>query len=126
MSYLYDNYKERFMDSSMTRVESVPGVFAEYTYTHDEDFTLVAGVRADQHQLYGMQVTPRLHLRYQPFPKTTLRFSGGMRGSAGESHVPSIIWIDSFGSERVSMAQISASRSETSMSSSVTMIYLDA
>src|SRR5689334_20445881 len=33
------------------------------------------------------------------------RFSGDSRGSAGESHEPSMNWIDSFGSVRVSIAQ---------------------
>ena len=32
------------------------------------------------------------------------RFSGERRGSAGESHDPSMNWIDSFGSVRVSIA----------------------
>src|SRR5262249_502800 len=32
------------------------------------------------------------------------RFSGGSRGSAGESHEPVMKWIDSIGSVRVSMA----------------------
>src|SRR4029077_1716954 len=54
------------------------------------------------------------------------RFSGDSRGSAGESHEPSMNWIDSFGSVRVSIAQIRCSRLVTSTSSSVTMMYFDA
>ncbi len=76
-SYLYDNYNEKFVDTSFTRIESVPGVFAEYTYTHAENFSLVAGLRADYHNNYGLFYTPRLHLRYSPGKKTTLRLSGG-------------------------------------------------
>jgi outer membrane receptor for ferrienterochelin and colicins len=77
LSYLLDDYKESFNDSAFYRTESVPGVFAEYTYTHLENFSVVAGVREDYHSLYGLQFTPRLHLRYNPSKNTTLRLSGG-------------------------------------------------
>jgi len=76
-SYMLDAYSERFNDSAFARTESIPGVFAEYTYTHAENFSLVAGVREDHHTAYGFQFTPRLHLRYNPGKKTTLRLSGG-------------------------------------------------
>lgn len=76
-SYLYDDYNEKFLDTAFARTESVPGVFAEYTYTHTEKISLVAGVRADMHNLHGIFYTPRLHMRYSPGKKTTLRLSGG-------------------------------------------------
>jgi outer membrane receptor for ferrienterochelin and colicins len=76
-SYLLDDYKESYNDSAFARTESVPGVFAEYTYTHPDNFSLVAGVRADYHNLYGLFYTPRLHLRYNVTKKTTLRLSAG-------------------------------------------------
>lgn len=76
-SYMLDDYSERFNDSAFARTESIPGVFAEYTYTHAENFSMVAGVREDHHTAYGFQFTPRLHLRYNPGRKTTLRLSGG-------------------------------------------------
>jgi outer membrane receptor for ferrienterochelin and colicin len=38
---------------------------------------MVAGIRADQHNLAGLQITPRLHLKYDPFEKTAIRISGG-------------------------------------------------
>jgi outer membrane receptor for ferrienterochelin and colicins len=76
-SYLLDDYSESYNDSAFARTESVPGVFAEYTYTHPDNFSLVAGVRADYHNLYGLFYTPRLHLRYNVTKKTTLRFSAG-------------------------------------------------
>ena len=76
-SYLLDDYSESYNDSAFARTESVPGVFAEYTYTHPDNFSLVAGIRADYHNLYGLFYTPRLHLRYNVTKKTTLRFSAG-------------------------------------------------
>jgi outer membrane receptor for ferrienterochelin and colicin len=75
--YLLDNYSESYNDSAFARTESVPGVFAEYTFTHPDNFSLVAGVRADYHNLYGVFYTPRLHLRYNVTKKTTLRLSAG-------------------------------------------------
>src|SRR5882757_6547125 len=54
------------------------------------------------------------------------RFSGDSRGSAGESHEPSMNWIDSFGSVRVSIAHSRWSRLVTSTSSSTTTMYFDA
>ncbi len=77
VNYIYDNYHEKFIDSTLKRTEQVPGVFAEYTYTHGDDFSLVAGARADYHTLFGIQYTPRLHIRYSITKSTTLRLSGG-------------------------------------------------
>ena len=77
LNYIYDNYNEKFNDSTFKRTEEVPGVFGEYTYTHAENFSLVAGIRADNHNLYGLQYTPRLHIRINPTKSTTLRLSGG-------------------------------------------------
>jgi outer membrane receptor for ferrienterochelin and colicin len=76
-SYLYDDYNEKFNDSLFGRTESVPGVFGEYTYTHPDNFSLVAGIRGDYHNMYGLFYTPRLHLRYAATKKTTLRLSAG-------------------------------------------------
>jgi outer membrane receptor for ferrienterochelin and colicin len=77
LSYVYDDYHEKFMDTVYLRTESVPGAFAEYTYTHADKFSLVAGIRGDYHNLYGFFCTPRLHMRYNVTKKTTLRLSGG-------------------------------------------------
>jgi outer membrane receptor for ferrienterochelin and colicin len=37
----------------------------------------VAGLRADQHSLYGLFVTPRIHVRYEPWTGGTFRVSFG-------------------------------------------------
>ena len=76
-SYLLDDYSEKYNDTAFARTESVPGVFAEYTYSHLDNFSLVAGIRADYHNMYGIFYTPRLHVRYTITKKTTLRLSGG-------------------------------------------------
>ncbi|HLC82886.1 MAG TPA: TonB-dependent receptor [Bacteroidia bacterium] len=76
-SYLLDDYDEKFNDTAFARTESVPGVFAEYTYSYPEKFSLVAGLRADYHNIHGVFYTPRLHLRWNATKKTTFRLSGG-------------------------------------------------
>ncbi|MCX6295571.1 MAG: TonB-dependent receptor, partial [Bacteroidetes bacterium] len=76
-SYMLDDYSEKYNDSSFARTESVPGVFADYTYTHPDNFSIVIGGRADYHNMYGIQYTPRLHLRFNATKSTTFRLSGG-------------------------------------------------
>ncbi|WP_247235301.1 TonB-dependent receptor [Telluribacter sp. SYSU D00476] len=76
-SYLLDDYNEKYRDTTLARTESVPGAFFEYTYNNLDKFVLVAGSRVDFHNLFGTQLTPRLHLKYSLNPNTTLRASAG-------------------------------------------------
>lgn len=76
LHFLYDRYEESLADSAFSREEIVPGVFGEYTYERPR-FTLVAGLRADQHNLFGTQISPRLHLKYNLKPLTTVRTTVG-------------------------------------------------
>jgi outer membrane receptor for ferrienterochelin and colicins len=75
-SFQYDAYDERFRDSAFSRIERMPGVFAEYTRSRNR-FTLVAGLRADLNSVYGEAVSPRLHVKYDLGPLTTVRLSVG-------------------------------------------------
>ena len=92
LSFLYDDYREVFRDghsySSETaadvyikehrnRRELVPGAFAEYTYQNSSNLTVVAGLRADYHNLYGWQATPRLNIKYDAAKNTVLRLAAG-------------------------------------------------
>ncbi len=77
ISYLHDDYLELFQLAPYYRTEQVPGAFLEYTYKHLEKFDVQLGLRIDQHNLYGTYYTPRVHLRYQVTPTTTLRASAG-------------------------------------------------
>lgn len=76
-SYMYDEYDELLNDSTFTRAESVPGLFAEYTLSLEEKLTLLAGIRSDFHNLYGTLWTPRLHARYAPTENWIFRTSAG-------------------------------------------------
>ena len=77
LSFVNDNYNEQFNLNKYKRTETVPGAFFEYTFTHLDKFTLVAGIRADNNSLFGWFATPRLHLRYAPAKGTTIRLSAG-------------------------------------------------
>lgn len=77
-SYLLDNYREKLVGQlNINRKESVPGIFAEYTYNYFEKLSAVFGLRYDYHNLYKGFVTPRVHLRYAPTPKNTFRATIG-------------------------------------------------
>lgn len=75
-SFLYDIYDEKYLTQNFARTETVPGLFFEYTLTGLK-YTLVAGARADFHNLAGTQFTPRLNFKYDITPKTILRLSAG-------------------------------------------------
>lgn len=77
LSFTSDEYKERFRLQPFNRNEKAAGGFFEYAYTPNEKFALVAGLRADNNNLYGWAVTPRLNVRFEPITGTTIRISGG-------------------------------------------------
>lgn len=62
----------------LSRMETTPGVFAEYTYTYKDKLTLLAGIREDYSSRYGFFTTPRMNVRYAPFAWWTLRGSVGL------------------------------------------------
>lgn len=77
-SYMWDSLSEIYKNFKFNRTESVPGAFFEYTYSFMTKFNVVAGMRADYHNYYGLFYTPRLHLRYSfNNEKSVLRASGG-------------------------------------------------
>jgi hypothetical protein len=76
VTFQYDDYQEAFRDSSFSRTERMPGVFAEYT-RHRGKFTFVGGVRADANDLFGTAIGPRAHLKFDPGALTTIRVSAG-------------------------------------------------
>ncbi|GAB1431020.1 TonB-dependent receptor [Ignavibacteria bacterium] len=76
-SWLLDNYDEKFIDTSLRRAESVPGIFLEYTSNLTPHLTSVIGVRTDFHNIYGAVFTPRVHLKYALTDYTSLRASAG-------------------------------------------------
>ena len=77
LSFQYDKYNENLNLLNYNRKEIVPGAFFEYTFTPTEQFSMVAGLRADNNNLYGSFITPRLNVKYEPIKGTTFRLSAG-------------------------------------------------
>lgn len=80
----YDRYEERLSldalgvnETRFNRTERGIGVFTEYAYNDLDKLGVTLGLRLDQHNLLGLFFTPRLHLKYQILPETTLRGSIG-------------------------------------------------
>lgn len=81
LSLNYDGFNENLvMDGTRTpynRSEFVSGAYAQYTYNLNDKFILLAGVRADYSQRYDLFVTPRIHVKYNPFVWFHVRASAG-------------------------------------------------
>ncbi|MGA9115148.1 MAG: TonB-dependent receptor [Bacteroidota bacterium] len=75
--FLLDEVKEEFGGASLGRTDRVPGLFAEGTVHPSEELTVVAGLRVDRHSMFGVFLTPRLHLRYAPGPDWVVRAVAG-------------------------------------------------
>lgn len=76
LNFRYDDYRERFIEN-FDRVDNSVGAFLEYTYDNADNFSLVAGLRADNHNRLGFFLTPRLHMRYNPWKDAVIRASAG-------------------------------------------------
>lgn len=77
-SFMNDEVNENYRNFLFNRNEQVAGVFGEYAFNYKSRFNLVAGLRADYHNYYGLFYTPRLHLRYALNEnKSVFRLSGG-------------------------------------------------
>ncbi|MBC3538662.1 TonB-dependent receptor domain-containing protein [Rufibacter sediminis] len=77
LSYQYEDYKENLAGQRLKRQERVPGAFFEYIYQNSTNLTLVGGVRADHHNLFGWVYTPRFNVKYDFNPNSILRLAAG-------------------------------------------------
>ncbi|MFI3316818.1 MAG: TonB-dependent receptor [Rikenellaceae bacterium] len=63
----------------LSRQENEVGLYAEYTYTPSDRFSLVAGLRGDYNFYFDRDFyTPRTHIRWAITPSTVLRMSAGL------------------------------------------------
>jgi len=78
-SFQTDYVTEKFDTFNRTRLEIVPGVFAEtnFSFGRDKKVILVTGVRMDQHNLYGPLFSPRVNLKWNLIYDLSLRISAG-------------------------------------------------
>jgi len=77
LSYTYDDFQEEFNKRAFARTEQVPGAFAEYVFNNTTNLTVVAGARADFHNLYGTIFSPRFNLKFDASPNTIFRVAAG-------------------------------------------------
>ena len=86
LSLNYDGFDEnitrqenpsKFVSTVFNRDEIVPGAYLQYTYNLNDKFIMLAGIRADYSSIYDFFVTPRIHLKYNPFEWFHIRASAG-------------------------------------------------
>jgi outer membrane receptor for ferrienterochelin and colicin len=77
LNYRYDRWVETIDSVERVTLESVPGVFAEYTYNYFDELSVVVGNRLDYHNTYSWIYTPRLHARYNFTEDILIRISAG-------------------------------------------------
>lgn len=85
LSMNYDGFDENLVQyaggesvrHAYDRTEVVPGAYAQYTFNLNDKLILLAGVRADYSTLYDFFVTPRVHIKYNPFDWFHIRASAG-------------------------------------------------
>lgn len=77
ISYQLNYFDESLDDLILGRQERVPGVFAEYNYQDYEKLSIVAGLRADFHNIYGFWLSPKANLKYTFPKKYTLKLAAG-------------------------------------------------
>ncbi|WP_026728491.1 TonB-dependent receptor plug domain-containing protein [Flavobacterium denitrificans] len=77
LNFTYDQYQEFVNVVDYSRIDNSVGAFFEYTYDNTDNFSLILGGRVDNHNRLGFFVTPRLHMRYNPWKNGVIRFSVG-------------------------------------------------
>jgi outer membrane receptor for ferrienterochelin and colicin len=82
VSLIYDNYSEstkrlQSIDTNYNWTEIVPGAYLEYAMNKTL-VSVVAGIRADYHNIFGAFVTPRFNMRWSPTENTSIKLAAGM------------------------------------------------
>lgn len=81
-TYVYNSFDESFavndtLQMAMDRTESVPGAFFEYTWNPNERWSVIGGIRYDQHNLFGRFLSPRFHARWSATENTSIKVAAG-------------------------------------------------
>ncbi|MFK5854577.1 MAG: carboxypeptidase-like regulatory domain-containing protein [Bacteroidota bacterium] len=77
LTFTYDSYDEKLNDSTFYRTEKVGGGFVQYSYLNNKNLNVIAGIRLDNHNLYGLLFTPRIHVKYNVNENNIIRLSAG-------------------------------------------------
>lgn len=73
----HDYFAETINLQGIRTKETVPGIYAQYTYKLLDKLTAMLGLRYDYSNLWGGFVTPRMHVKYSPSKILSLRASAG-------------------------------------------------
>lgn len=93
INFNYDSFQENLQvnfSKNYDRIDTSVGSFFEYSFDNLNNFSYVLGARVDNHNRLGLFFTPRVHVKYNPFEKTTLRFSAGRGKRASNMFVENI------------------------------------
>jgi outer membrane receptor for ferrienterochelin and colicins len=77
LNFTYDSYIEFVNTTDYSRIDNTVGAFFEYTFDNQDNFSLILGGRVDYGNRLGVFVTPRVHMKYNPWEKGVLRISAG-------------------------------------------------
>jgi len=77
LNFSYDKYSEFVNVTDVSRIDNSVGAFFEYTFDDNDKFSYILGGRVDYHNRLGAFFTPRLHLKYNLWEKSVIRFSAG-------------------------------------------------
>lgn len=75
-SGIYVDMQQKADSLESNRVEVIPGIFGEYTYSGPR-MSAVIGARGDYHNLFGFQFSPRVHTKFLLSEFTDLRLTAG-------------------------------------------------
>lgn len=77
LNFTLDRYTEWVNTTDYSRIDNSIGTFFEYTFDNGKTFSYIIGGRVDYHNRLGVFMTPRLHVRYNPWDLGVFRFSVG-------------------------------------------------
>jgi outer membrane receptor for ferrienterochelin and colicin len=85
LSYNYDNYHQDYRlthdrslgTTTLNEHEGVAGAYAQYTFDWEKKVIAMAGLRYDYSSEFGSMVTPRVHVRWNPFRALSIHGSAG-------------------------------------------------
>jgi len=76
-SLKYENLNQILNDSILDGIEIVPGAYFQYTGNLFDKLNIIAGIRADYHNEFGVLITPRFNMKYNISGNVTWRVSAG-------------------------------------------------
>lgn len=73
----YKVYDDDTPATSTAEKRLVPGLLVQDDVSWTEDLTTLGGLRTDHHEDHGLIASPRLAVKWEPFPRTALRLNAG-------------------------------------------------